>query len=210
MIKATHFGPTVLVVSISFTLAITQLSFPKSLEIASAILAGQCVVGWTNELVDHSRDEEAGRFKKPLVAGSVTNRQLQLGIASALALAVSLSFLGPLGSRGGWLHMLGLLSATIYNFWAKSTWLSPIPYAISFGALPWAVYSAAGNHPPTWLFIDFIFVSIAFHFLNVIKDLEWDFLQGVNGVPQIFGRKVSTAISAVLLMSSMAIFALFS
>ena len=199
MIKATHFGPTVLVVSISFTLAITQLSFSKSFEIAVAILAGQCVVGWTNELVDHSRDEEAGRQKKPLVAGSVSRKQLQIGIAMALASAILLSFMGPLGSRGGWLHMLGLASATIYNFWAKSTWLSPLPYAISFGTLPWAVYSAAEKYPPIWLFLDFILVSVAFHFLNVIKDLDWDRTQEMNGLPQSFGRIANLLISITLI-----------
>jgi 4-hydroxybenzoate polyprenyltransferase len=80
--------------------------------------------------------------------------------------------------------MLGLASATIYNFWAKSTWFSPLPYAISFGALPWAVYSAASKNPPAWLVFEFILVTGAFHFLNVIKDLEWDLKQGVNGAPQ--------------------------
>ncbi len=191
MIKATHFGPTVLVVSISFTLAITQLSFSKSFEIALAILAGQCVVGWTNELVDQARDTEAGRSKKPLVSGSISRKQLQIGVAIALASAISLSFLGPLGTRGGWLHMLGLLSATIYNFGAKSTTLSPLPYAISFGALPWAIYSAAAKNPPAWLVLEFILVTGAFHFLNVIKDLEWDVTQKVLGAPQRLGKKVS-------------------
>ena len=94
--------------------------------------------------------------------------------------------------------MLGLASATIYNFWAKSTLLSPIPYAISFGALPWAIYASANRHPPVWLFIDFILVSVSFHFLNVIKDLEWDLEQGVKGAPQRLG-KFWSIITAVLL-----------
>ena len=206
IVKATHFGPTVLVVSASFILAITQLSFSKSFEIALAILAGQCVVGWTNELVDQVRDTEAGRIKKPLVVGSVTRKQLQIGIALALTLAVLLSFLGPLGSKGGWLHMLGLLSATIYNFWAKSTWLSPLPYAISFGALPWAVYSAASKNPPTWLVFDFILITGAFHFLNVIKDLEWDKSQSVFGLPQRAGRKASISTATFFIIVSVLIF----
>ncbi len=206
MIKATHFGPTVLVVSISFILAITQLSFPKSFEIAVAILAGQCVVGWTNELVDHSRDEEAGRQKKPLVAGSVSRKQLQIGIAIALASAILFSFLGPLGSRGGWLHMLGLASATIYNFWAKSTWLSPIPYAISFGALPWAIYAAANRYPPVWLIINFVLVSVSFHFLNVIKDLEWDLKQGILGSPQRIGKNKSLWTASLFVISAVCLF----
>jgi len=198
MAKACHFGPTVLVVSITFILSITQLSAAKSFGIATAILCGQLVVGWTNDLLDYPLDKAAGRFKKPLVSEVVTRKALQIGITFALTAAVLLSFLGPLGVRGGFLHMLGLASATIYNFLAKSTWFSPMPYAISFGALPWAVFSVAHKNPPLWLFVDFILVSLSFHFLNVIKDLEWDLEQGVKGAPQRLG-KFWSIITAVLL-----------
>ena len=198
--KACHFGPTVLVVSITFILSITQLSAAKSFGIALAILCGQLVVGWTNDLLDYPLDKAAGRFKKPLVAEIVSRKQVQVGIAIALTAAILISFLGPLGVRGSLFHMLGLASATIYNFWAKSTWFSPVPYAISFGALPWAVYSVAHQHPPTWLFLDFILVSMSFHFLNVIKDLEWDRTQSVLGLPQRIGKKWS-AVTATSLVS---------
>lgn len=202
MAKATHFGPTVLVVSISFILSIIQLSAIKSLWIALAILAGQCVVGWTNDLIDHPLDSAAGREKKPLVSRGVTRQQLQIGVALALTLAVLLSFLGPLGVRGGLLHMLGLASATVYNFGAKSTWFSPLPYAISFGAMPWAIYSSAHKNPPAWLVIDFVLISMSFHFLNVIKDLEWDRTQAVLGLPQRVGKKWSALIALVLIAAS--------
>ena len=202
MAKACHFGPTVLVVSITFILSVTQLSSAKSFVIASAILCGQLVVGWTNDLLDYPLDKAAGRFKKPLVSEVVTRKQLQIGITFALTGAVLLSFLGPLGVSGGFLHMLGLASATIYNFWAKATWFSPAPYAISFGALPWAVYSAAGKHPPIWLFLDFIFVSVSFHFLNVIKDLDWDRNQAVLGLPQRIGKSWSTMTAVALVVTT--------
>jgi 4-hydroxybenzoate polyprenyltransferase len=101
--------------------------------------------------------------------------------------------------------MLGLASATAYNFWAKSTWFSPLPYAISFGALPWAVYSAAKKNPPMWLFVDFILVTLAFHFLNVIKDLEWDRTQAVLGLPQRIGKKWSAIFAAVLVITAVLI-----
>ncbi len=65
MAKATHFGPTVLVVSISFILSITQLSAIKSFWIALAILAGQCVVGWTNDLLDHPLDTQPVAKRSP-------------------------------------------------------------------------------------------------------------------------------------------------
>jgi len=205
MAKACHFGPTVLVVSITFMVSITQLSAAKSFGIAIAILAGQLVVGWTNDLLDHPLDTTAGRMKKPLVNEAVSRQQLQVGITIALTLAILLSFFGPLGVKGGLLHMLGLASATFYNFWAKSTWFSAVPYAVSFGALPWAVYSAADENPPTWLFVDFILVSLSFHFLNVIKDLEWDRSQSVLGLPQRLGRRWSVLAAVLCVVASVLI-----
>ena len=200
--KATHFGPLMLVVGISFVLAYSQVSWAKSILISLAILCGQCVVGWTNELVDLPLDSGARRLKKPLVNGSVTTTDLRIGIVVALTLATLLSFLGPLGPKGGALHMLGIASATLYNLKLKPTWFSPLPYAFSFGALPWAIYAAAHKSPPTWLYIQFAFVAVAFHFLNVIKDLEWDMKQGVLGMPQRVGKLGSIAIAGVLVVTS--------
>jgi 4-hydroxybenzoate polyprenyltransferase len=210
MAKACHFGPTVLVVSITFILSITQLSAAKSFGIAIAILAGQLVVGWTNDLLDHPLDRAAGRLKKPLVKEDVTRKQLQVGISIALVSAILLSFLGPLGLRGGLLHMMGLASATIYNFWAKSTWFSAVPYAVSFGALPWAVYFAAKEAPPAWLFVDFILVSTSFHFLNVVKDMEWDRTQKIFGLPQRIGAKYSVTFAILACLLSLCLFFLRS
>ena len=205
MAKATHFGPLCLVVLISFVLAFTQLPFGKSLVIALAILCGQCVVGWTNELVDDPLDRAAGRVKKPIVAGTVSVRDLQIGIPVALIAAILLSFFGPMGIKGGLTHMLGLGSATLYNLKLKFTWLSPLPYAISFGAMPFAIYAAAHKHPPAWLVADFVLVSVAFHFLNVIKDLEWDRDQGVLGMPQRVGKRGSVTIAAALILGAIVI-----
>jgi len=198
--KATHFGPLMLVVITSFVLAFTQFSFGKSILIALAIFCGQCVVGWTNELVDLPLDSAARRLKKPLVNGSVTTADLRIGISFTLLLAALLSFLGPLGVKGGGLHMLGLASASLYNLKLKPTWFSAVPYAFSFGAVPWAIYSAAHRSPAPWLYIGFAVVAVAFHFLNVIKDLEWDTKQGVLGMPQRVGKRWSVAIATVLVV----------
>ena len=78
MAKVTHFGPTVLVDSISFIRSITQLSAIKSLWIALAIPAGRRVVGWNNDLLDHPLDAADGRQKKPLVQKAIPQKQLQL------------------------------------------------------------------------------------------------------------------------------------
>lgn len=197
-LKAAHFGPTLLVVTIAFLVALSQFSYSEALQIAVAIFAGQLVVGWSNDVIDLPLDRAAGRIKKPLVAGSVSIRFLQRSIPLALLAAITLSFLSPLDLQGTLIHLLGILSATAYNLKLKSTILSPIPYVISFGALPWAIYLAAGVNPPTWLFLSFILFSSAFHFLNVLKDLQVDIDQGVDGLPQILGRGKSIAIASSL------------
>ena len=199
-IEATHFGPTVLVVAITFLLSLTQFSVLGSLEVAAAIFAGQCVVGWSNDLIDYPLDAQATRMNKPLVASKVLPSQLKPAIATALVTALVLSLAGPLGFKGSAIHALGLLSATAYNFRLKKTRLSVAPYVISFGALPWAIFLGAGKVPSVWLYLAFILFASAFHFLNVMKDLDWDISQGILGLPQLLGGKCSITVAAALLL----------
>ncbi|NBU58095.1 MAG: hypothetical protein EBS25_06535 [Actinobacteria bacterium] len=200
LIKATHFGPTVLVVTISFLLSLTQFSWIGALQVACAILAGQCVVGWTNDLLDSQLDREALRSKKPLVSGLIGESTLKRAIGIALAVALALSLAGPLGIKGTLIHFLGILSATLYNFGMKKTIYSVLPYVVSFGAMPWAIYLANGKTPPVWIFLGFVTFSSAFHFLNVLKDFEMDVAQGVMGLPQRLGRRMSIACAVVLVI----------
>jgi 4-hydroxybenzoate polyprenyltransferase len=198
LLKASHFGPTMLVVTITYVLSRTQFSASQSLFIAFAILLGQFFVGWSNDLIDFPRDSAALRLKKPLVAGTITAGTLRIAIVIASLSALIISLVSPLGVNGTAIHFLGLLSATAYNLKLKSTLLSVVPYIVSFGALPWAIYVAAGTRPPTWIVLGFILISSAFHFLNVLKDLESDIAQGIMGLPQVLGRKKSIVIAILL------------
>jgi 4-hydroxybenzoate polyprenyltransferase len=198
LLKASHFGPTMLVVSITYVLSRTQFSATDSLFIAFAVLLGQFFVGWSNDLIDFPRDKAAMRMKKPLVAETITEATLRISIGVALLGALIVSLLSPLGVNGTAIHFLGLLSATAYNLKLKSTLLSVVPYMVSFGALPWAIYIAASTKPPTWIVLGFVLISSAFHFLNVLKDLESDIAQGVLGLPQVLGRRKSIAIALFL------------
>lgn len=199
LLKASHFGPTVLVVSISFILSRTQFSTSDSLFIALAILLGQFIVGWTIDLVDFPTDKAALRLTKPLVAETITEATLRICIGVALLGALIVSLLSPLGVSGSAIHFLGLLSATAYNLKLKSTLFSVVPYMISFGALPWAIYVAAGTSPPIWIVLGFILIASAFHFLNVLKDIESDVGLGILGLPQVIGRKKSVTVAIVLI-----------
>jgi 4-hydroxybenzoate polyprenyltransferase len=198
LLKASHFGPTMLVVSIVFLLSLTQFSIIDSLFIALAFLFGQFVVGWTNDLKDLPNDKAAMRMNKPLVAGTITEATLKISIGLALATALIVSLLSPLGVSGTAIHFLGLLSATAYNLKLKATVFSVVPYIVSFASLPWAIYVAAEASPPTWIVLGFILFASAFHFLNVLKDMDVDRDQEVMGLPQVLGRQKSIAMAILL------------
>jgi 4-hydroxybenzoate polyprenyltransferase len=199
--RAAHFGPTVLVTSIALYIAYSQFSLVGAAQVAIAIFTGQLVVGWSNDVIDFQLDRAANRVKKPLVSGEITIDLLKKLIPIALLSATVISFIGPLGLLGTLVHLLGLLSATLYNLKLKSTIFSPMPYIISFGALPWAIFLAAGTTPPLWLYLALALFTTAFHFLNVVKDLQWDIEQGVLGLPQRIG-KFPSVLTALLLAST--------
>jgi len=201
-LRAAHFGPTLIVTTITFVLALSQFSPIEALRVAIAIFAGQLVVGWSNDLIDAPLDIAAQRTKKPIVGKEININQLRKSIVFALLAALLLSLISPLGLIGTLIHFLGLLSATLYNLKLKSTILSPLAFIVSFGALPWAIYLPTGNQPPQWLFIDFMLISVAFHFFNVLKDFQWDINQGVLGLPQRLGRNASLAVSISLVGSA--------
>ena len=201
-LRAAHFGPTLIVTTITFVLALSQFSPIEALRVAIAIFAGQLVVGWSNDLIDAPLDIAAQRTKKPIVGKEINPEQLKKSILVALFAALLLSLSSPLGLTGTAIHFLGILSATFYNLKLKSTIISPLPYIVSFGALPWAIYLPVGNQPPLWLFIDFMLIAVAFHFFNVLKDFQWDINQGVLGLPQRLGRNVSSIVSISLVVSA--------
>ena len=205
-LRAAHFGPTVIVTATTFLLALSQYSLFDALRVAIAIFAGQLVVGWSNDFIDAPLDIAAQRTKKPIVSKEIDRDQLRKSIVVALVAALLLSLFSPLRITGTLIHFLGILSATIYNLKLKSTILSPLPYLVSFGSLPWAIYLSAGNHPPLWLFIDFMLISVAFHFFNVLKDFQWDIEQGILGLPQRLGRNASLIISILLVTTAILVF----
>ena len=205
-LRAAHFGPTLIVTTTTFLLALSQYSIIEALRFAIAIFAGQLVVGWSNDLIDAPLDIAARRTKKPIVGKEIDINQLRKSIVFALLAALLLSLISPLGLIGTLIHFLGILSATLYNLKLKSTILSPLPYIVSFGALPWAIYLPTGNQPPLWLFIDFMLIAVAFHFFNVLKDFQWDINQGVLGLPQRLGRNASLIISILLVTTAILVF----
>jgi 4-hydroxybenzoate polyprenyltransferase len=77
--QASHFGPTLIVTTISLTVALFYTPWQSAIVIACGVLLGQLVVGWSNDLYDYDDDLKHQRLNKPLVQASITQKDLQRG-----------------------------------------------------------------------------------------------------------------------------------
>ncbi|KGA13618.1 hypothetical protein GM50_21895 [freshwater metagenome] len=203
--KASHFGPTLIVTAISFGFANYYWWEGPAYVIAFGVFVGQLVVGWSNDLYDYADDLTHQRMNKPLVSGLITKEFLAKAIKVMLPFTFVANLLGPLGLKGGLVYLLGFACGVAYNFYFKFNWLSPLPYAIAFAALPSSVALSKGITPPLWMWLGGALLGMAAHFVNVLKDMKADQKSGIKGLPQILGTKKSIAAALLLTISGISL-----
>ena len=200
--RASHFGPTVLVTTLSIFFAQLFWWEGPSMVIALGVFFGQLVVGWSNDLIDYQDDLSHQRQNKPLVAGLITAALLKRLLKVALVLAVVINLFGPLGFVGGGLSLFAIGWAVAYNFYFKFTVFSWLPFAVAFGALPSCMALSKDVTPPVWMWLGGALLGTAAHFINVIKDMKEDHISGIKGLPQRCGTKASIVIAVLLIAAA--------
>jgi 4-hydroxybenzoate polyprenyltransferase len=208
LMRASHFGPTMLVTAISYFFAQLYWWEGPSMVIAFAFFCGQLVVGWSNDLIDYQDDVRHNRLNKPLVAGLITPNYLQRWLQVMLPIAIVVNLFGPLGFIGGGLSLFAIGWAVAYNFYFKFNVFSPLPYAVAFAALPSCMAISKDQLPPVWMWLGGALFGVAAHFLNVIKDMKQDNQSGIKGLPQRIGTKASVIIAVLLIASAITLLAL--
>ena len=198
--KAAHFGPTMLITTISFTLATLLSQISTALGIAFTVFLGQLIIGWSNDIYDYQDDLKHNRQNKPLVNGQLTVLSLTRTTFLLLPIAIIANLIGPLGFKGGAVYLLGVGCGIAYNFYFKFSPLSPLPYFIALSALPASIFYAVDKAPPLWVLATSSLLGVAFHFANVLKDLSADRQSSIGGLPQCAGKKVSIGIILLLLV----------
>ena len=199
-LKASHLQPTLLVTLLSFLFAHSFFSYPQATLVALTVFTGQLIVGWSNDLIDTESDRLQNRIEKPLVSGVLTHEQLKLALLIDLPVCALLSLLGPLGVRGGLLHLFGVGCGVAYNSFFKSTIFSVLPYVLAFSALPATPYVAKGLIPPLWIVIVGGVFGVIGHFANVLKDIDQDRAVGITGLPQRLGTRISVLVCVTSLI----------
>jgi 4-hydroxybenzoate polyprenyltransferase len=189
LLRAAHPGPTVAVTVLTALLAVAAGHGVRTGAVVTAAVGmGQLTIGWSNDLIDASRDREVGRRDKPVALGEVTRSAVRRALLVAGALCLALSAL--CGAASGLVHvLLGVGSGWAYNLGVKSSRWSPLPYAVAFGTLP-AVVSLAlptPRLPPTWMMAAGALLGVGAHLLNALPDLADDEQTGVRGLPHRLG-----------------------
>jgi 4-hydroxybenzoate polyprenyltransferase len=199
-IIACHPGPTAVVTLVSFLLASRLWPLGSSLGIALSVFLGQLVIGWSNDLVDLGSDRATDRTEKPLVAGMISEDALRRTTWITAVIAIVVNLLGPLGIKGGLIHLFGVACGVSYNLYFKRTLLSWLPYAVAFAALPGSIVIATNQNPPVWLLASGSLLGISAHFANVVHDIDVDRSLGIRGLPQVLGERRSRAAAVIALL----------
>jgi 4-hydroxybenzoate polyprenyltransferase len=127
LVRTAHPAPALAVTVLTLVLAASMgVSTYTAVVLFAAVLSGQLVVGWTNDLCDRERDRRVGRSDKPLATGQISVGVVRSAIGAAGVVCVLASLLCGLGA--GLLHLTsGVGAALAYNFALKSTVLSWLP-----------------------------------------------------------------------------------
>ena len=198
--RAAHFGPTMLITTISFLLAARLWWEGPAYLIAFTVFLGQLLIGWSNDIYDYQDDLKHNRINKPLVSGQLQIEDLKKATFILLPIALLANLLGPLGLKGGAVYLLGVGCGIAYNFYFKFRITSPLVYFIALAALPASIFYAVDRNPPLWVLASSSLLGVAFHFANVLKDLSADRDSNIGGLPQRLGKKASLVIIAMLLI----------
>jgi len=188
LLLACHPVPTlVMTLVLAAAAALSGRSTAEVGLVAAAVLAGQLTVGWTNDVVDRERDRKVGRQDKPVALGWVDPGTVSFAVAVAVLAVIPLSMAN--GTAAGLAYLAAVLSAWLYNFWFKTTRLSWLPYAVTYGLLPaFLSYGGLGGGlhgaPPTIaITVLAALLGVGVHFLTALPDLVEDNETGVRHLP---------------------------
>jgi len=210
LLKASHFGPTLIVTAISWFFAAHYWWEGPAYVIAFGVFTGQLVVGWSNDLYDYKDDLMHNRQNKPLVAGVISQSYLKRWLIFMVPFSFVANLLGPLSFKGGLVYMFGISMGVAYNFYFKFNVFSWFPYALAFAALPSCIAISKDVTPPVWMWLGGALLGSAAHFINVIKDMDQDRASGIGGAPQRIGKRNSIVVAGLLIALGLLTLVLFN
>lgn len=144
-------------------------------------------IGAMNDYCDEVVDRVSGRSEKPLVAGDVPRNAALVAWLGAAALSVAAAlYFSPVAAA---MVVPLWLAGFAYNFRAKATVVSWLPFVFFYPSLPiWAFVAERAFTPALLLAYPLLaLLAAALNIANTLPDVERDRLAGVDGLTHRLG-----------------------
>jgi len=163
-------------------------------------------IGAMNDYCDEAVDRASGRPEKPLAAGDVPRGAALVAWIGAAALSVVAALYFNIAAMIVPLWLAGLA----YNFWAKATVISWLPFVFFYPSLPIWAFIAEGTFTPALLLAYplLALLAVALNIANTLPDVERDRLVGVDGLTHRLGVRRGLMLLWILLGGTIILMAL--
>jgi hypothetical protein len=164
--------------------------------VLGTVLVGQCVLGWTNDVVDRRRDASHDR-DKPVAAGTLDPGTALFAAACGVLLVVPLAI--SAGVWAGLSYLASLAVAILGNVVLRKGWFSWLPWALSYALLPaYLAYGGWGGHgtttpPEIGVTLLAALLGVCVHFLTALPGLVADHQDGLKHVPLRVALRIGAA-----------------
>ena len=170
----------------------------------AAVVVGQTILGWHNDLVDRERDARHAVSRKPIAEGTLDPGTAWFALSIAVLLVIPLSI--TTGVTAGSFYLGSLVVGILGNVVLRRGPLSFVPWAVSFALYPaYLSYGgfggeALGDPPVAVLVVLAALLGVGVHFVRAIWGLVADDREGWTYLPLRLGRRLGA--TRLLLISA--------
>lgn len=177
VLRATHLYPNILVglATVVFGFVATR-GQPEAGLLARTwlvVMCGHASIGLLNDYLDRERDAVA-QPDKPIPSGQVSARLILGLVVGLLALGAALAF--TLTPGAALLAFVATVSGLLYDLRLKDSYLSWVPYLLSFSTYPLFVWAALERFDPVlvWIYPPALLLTFGINLANALPDIDTD------------------------------------
>ncbi len=204
LLRATHLFPNVLVgvatVVFGFVATRGQPDFGLLARTWGVVMCGHASIGLLNDYLDRERDAIT-QPDKPIPSGLVSAQLVRNIVIGLLLFGTGLAL--TLQPGAALLALVATTSGLLYDLRLKDSYLSWVPYLLSFSTYPLFVWAALGRFEPmlTWLYPPALLLTIGINLANALPDIESDRAEHASrGLAHLLGTR-RTLLACWLLFS---------
>jgi 4-hydroxybenzoate polyprenyltransferase len=193
VLKMTHLFPTVMVLTATvifgFVASRGQVDWGLFVRVWLVVLCGHSSIGIANDYLDRERDAIAQPYKP--IPGGLVSANFAVGLLVGLLLTGAVIALTlPLAAT--LLAVVCTASGLLYNFFLKDSYLSWVPYLLSFSSFPIFVWAGLDKFQADllWLYPPALFLVIGINLANSLPDIDTDLKEhGSRGLGHLLGTR---------------------